>query len=237
MAFQFSGRPGRLQAGAGLAGAWWSVWGSQILASHRKPIGPRPFTSALPDAIVSREEQRDGDERLTPTDREAAAPELAVTAAVCGLFCEACSIFLASREDPKRLALLAERHGQTEEETYCEGCRSQRRSKYCRSCTLSSCAAERGYAFCGECDKFPCRELESFRVERPHRTEIYRNLVRIDTIGVQAWLVEAAERHTCPSCGTINSAYDLSCRACGHDPSCAFVAAHGEAIVRRLAGL
>ncbi|HEY5529603.1 MAG TPA: DUF3795 domain-containing protein [Thermoleophilia bacterium] len=171
---------------------------------------------------------------MTPFESKTDPSQIPPAAAVCGLFCEACAAFIASQEDPKRLSFLAARMGQTEEDTYCEGCRSESRSKYCRSCTLFACATERGHAFCGECTEYPCPEFESFRQERPHRAEIARDMERIGAAGAQAWVAQARERYMCPECRTINSAYDLKCRTCGHDPSTPFVAEHREAIAERL---
>ncbi len=161
-------------------------------------------------------------------------PSAPATAAVCGLYCDACSIFIASHEDPEQLALLASRMGWSIDEAYCDGCRAKRRTPYCRACGLFACAESRGYAFCGECETFPCAELEAFHRERPHRAEIYQSLEQIAEIGAKAWLAEVRNRYTCPSCGTLNSAYDLKCRSCGHEPANAYVAAHREAIVERL---
>ena len=120
------------------------------------------------------------------------------------------------------------------EEAHCDGCRSERRTPYCQACTLFACAEQRGHTFCQECDEYPCPALEEFRRARPHRIEIYDNLDRIADVGAQAWLDEARDRHRCPVCGTINSAYDLTCRTCGHDPGSAYAAAHHQAIVERL---
>ncbi|MFX1347012.1 MAG: DUF3795 domain-containing protein, partial [Promethearchaeota archaeon] len=48
-------------------------------------------------------------------------------AAVCGLFCPACTVFIATQEDPARLKLIANQFGITEEEMKCNGCRSDKR--------------------------------------------------------------------------------------------------------------
>jgi hypothetical protein len=155
---------------------------------------------------------------------------------VCGLYCDACTIFIGSREDPQRLTWFAARMGWSEEEARCDGCRAEKRTPYCEACELYKCAERRGYAFCGECEDYPCADLEAFQRERPHRAELYSNLARIGEIGAEAWLAEARERYSCPSCGTLNSAYDLACRACGREPGSAYAAAHREAILEALSG-
>jgi len=166
----------------------------------------------------------------------AGAPVPAV-AAVCGLYCEACSIYIGSHEDPQRLAALAARMGWSVEDAHCDGCRAERRTPYCRACTLFACAAGRGVSFCGECDDFPCAELDEFQRERPHRADLYEDLDRIADVGVDAWLVDVRRRFSCPSCGTLNSAYDLKCRGCGQEPASEFVAVHRAEILATLSRL
>jgi hypothetical protein len=97
---------------------------------------------------------------------------------------------------------------------------------------MYACAAGRGIDFCGECDRYPCADLQQFQAEKPHRLELWANLARIKAVGYEQWLAEIRGRYTCPRCRTINSCYDLQCRSCGGDPSCAFVAEHREAIER-----
>jgi len=46
-------------------------------------------------------------------------------AAVCGLFCPACTVYLGTREDPARLKAIAHRLGRTFEELECHGCRTE----------------------------------------------------------------------------------------------------------------
>jgi hypothetical protein len=166
-----------------------------------------------------------------PLDRTGEAP---VMAAVCGLFCSACTFFIGTHEDPARLERLAAAFGTGVDRLYCDGCHSERRLFYCATCHMFGCAQERGLASCGECPDSPCPELQAFVAERPHRADIYMDLARIAEIGQEAWIVEATTRYSCPECGTINSAYDLECRRCGREPSNAYVATHREEI---LAGL
>ena len=83
-------------------------------------------------------------------------------AAVCGLYCPACSIYIATHEDPVRLKFIAKQFGLTEEEMKCNGCRSDKRIPYCDTCKLYPCAEEKGIDFCGECDEYPCDDIKEF---------------------------------------------------------------------------
>ena len=155
-------------------------------------------------------------------------------AAVCGLYCEACSWLIATTEDPDRLKRLAAEAHFTEEESKCYGCRSNKRLPYCEKCKMAACAAERGIDFCSECQEYPCDDLKTFQSAMPHRIELWANLERIKSIGYKQWLKEIRENYTCPKCQTINSTYDLKCRKCGEKPSCNYVAKHKQAIEQYL---
>ena len=162
---------------------------------------------------------------------ERATTQPPAAAAVCGLFCPACTFYIGTHEDPARLDRLATSFGTSRDMLLCDGCRSDRRLFYCKDCHMSICAAERGYSYCAECPDQPCPQLQTFVAERPHRADIHRDLVRIADIGGEAWIAEATERHSCPDCGAINSAYDLVCRTCGRDPSSPYVEEHRDKIV------
>ena len=151
-------------------------------------------------------------------------------AAVCGLYCEACSWFIATTEDPERLKRMAAQFHFSEDESKCYGCRSDKRLSYCEKCKMSACAAERGIDFCSECEEYPCDDLKQFQSAMPHRIDLWVNLERIKAVGYQQWLKEIKENYTCPQCGTINSTYDLKCRKCGEEPSCNYVSKHKQEI-------
>jgi Protein of unknown function (DUF3795) len=151
-------------------------------------------------------------------------------AAVCGLYCSACSWFIATTEEPERLKKLAAELNYSAEESQCYGCRSDKRLPYCKRCNMFDCAAERGINFCSECEEYPCAELKKFQSAMPHRIEIWDNLERIKSHGYEEWLREIRENYICPQCQTINSTYDQKCRKCGRNPSCNYVAKHTQVI-------
>ncbi len=86
-------------------------------------------------------------------------------AAVCGLFCPSCTVYI---ESPERLVGIAERVQQPVEKLLCHGCRSEKRSYYCESlCTMYKCAADKGIDFCGECPEYSCEDLKVFQAAIP----------------------------------------------------------------------
>jgi hypothetical protein len=151
-------------------------------------------------------------------------------AAVCGLYCEACTLYIATAEDPARLKSLAGRLKLSEEAIKCHGCRSDKRWPYCEKCKMSACAAEKNIDFCIECGEYPCEELIKFQAAMPHRIELWDDLKRIKAIGYEEWLREIRKHYACPQCQTINSAYDLNCRKCGKEPGSEYVSRHKPAI-------
>ncbi|SFG93497.1 Protein of unknown function [Desulfotomaculum arcticum] len=157
-------------------------------------------------------------------------------AAVCGLFCPACGLFIGTKEDPERLKEIAGRFQRPVKEVECHGCRSEKRCFYCHeNCKMAKCAAEKRVDFCGECAEYPCAELKVFQAELPHRIELWESQERIKKAGFEKWYMEMVEHFTCPACGTLNSAYDMACRKCGTTPSCRYVNLHKDEIIQQLA--
>lgn len=151
-------------------------------------------------------------------------------AAVCGLYCEACRLFISTKEDPAALKQMAAMFGVSEEAVRCYGCRSDKRGPYCSTCRMFSCAAGRGIDFCVECGEYPCADLKRFQSERPHRIELWDDLAQIRAVGYEKWLGSVRTKYTCPRCGAVNSAYDVKCRKCGEEPSCEYVAKHRQEV-------
>jgi len=151
-------------------------------------------------------------------------------AAVCGLFCPACIVYIAAREPADKRAAIARSLGLEPEALRCDGCRSENRYSYCSTCQTVPCAQSRGIDFCGSCAEYPCDRLREFQNAYPHRLELWQSLDRIAAAGYETWFGEMLERFSCPSCGTLNSAYHLACRSCGKHPGSAFAAAHHEKI-------
>jgi hypothetical protein len=155
----------------------------------------------------------------------------------CGLYCGSCGIYLATQENnTEKLLQYALVLNQSLNETFCDGCRAERKSAHCsRMCSFIKCTFEKGIGFCGTCPKFPCKELTDFQSKMPHRTEILESQNRLKEIDWEQWLIEMKENYSCPECNTINSAYDLNCRRCGHFPSGRFAERHFLLIKSHLA--
>ena len=156
--------------------------------------------------------------------------------AACGLYCGSCGIYLATKEnDTGKLLQYAIALNQSFDETLCDGCRASRKSAHCsRMCLFIICTFEKGIEFCGTCQQFPCKELADFQSGMPHRVEILESQNRLKEIGWEQWFIEMKENYSCKQCNTINSAYDIACRNCGHIPSSRFDERHFQMIKSHL---
>jgi hypothetical protein len=157
-------------------------------------------------------------------------------AAACGLYCGSCGIYLATLEkDTEKLLQYAIVLNQSFDETFCDGCRADRKSVHCsKMCSFIKCIFEKGIDFCGACPEFPCKELTDFQSKMPHRVEILESQKRLKEIGWEQWLIEMKENYSCPQCNTVNTAYDMACRKCGHIPSSRFDERHFQMIKSHL---
>lgn len=154
--------------------------------------------------------------------------------AVCGLYCPACSLYIATDENGKRLEAVAAKLSQSVEDSRCGGCRSSLLSLHCRVCAFKSCASSRKISFCSQCGDYPCGDLRDFQAKMPHRAELWESLECVLREGHDKWLEKMEVDHSCAVCGTINSAYDMVCRSCGNAPASPFNARNEKAVKKHL---
>lgn len=159
------------------------------------------------------------------------------TAAYCGLYCESCSLYIGTNEEPQRLEHLAKRYGKSIDEMRCNGCRSDVLSFYCTACQIKTCIREKGLDFCSECPDYPCGILTEFQVKMPHRAELFDSLEYVKVNGYACWCEKMKADYSCEKCGSINPVYDLTCRKCGHTPPNPFVQRNGSKIRETLSNL
>ncbi len=96
--------------------------------------------------------------------------------AYCGLVCQTCPIYLATRQTNKEqqlrmrmeiIQLCKEHYGiqyALKDITDCDGCRTKggRLFSTCRTCIIRKCAEKKGLENCGHCPDYACRDLQSF---------------------------------------------------------------------------
>jgi hypothetical protein len=101
--------------------------------------------------------------------------------AYCGLVCQTCPIYLATRvesqEERERMRveiaqLCREQYGMAYEPqdiTDCDGCREDegRLFSACKDCAIRKCARQRGLESCASCGEYVCERLETFFASEP----------------------------------------------------------------------
>lgn len=105
-----------------------------------------------------------------------------VMIAYCGLTCQACPIYWATREKnkEKREKMRAELARICKEEyaiefkaediTDCDGCwiEGGRLFSGCYKCEIRKCVKQNGLENCAHCSEYACEKLEDFFVKQPH---------------------------------------------------------------------
>jgi hypothetical protein len=103
----------------------------------------------------------------------------------CGLICQTCPIFLATRQQNKEqqlrmrmeiVQLCREQYGiqyELEDITDCDGCRTEggRLFPTCRTCVIRKCARRKGLESCGHCSDYACTDLRAFLETDPEAKE------------------------------------------------------------------
>lgn len=145
---------------------------------------------------------------------------------VCGVFCLSCPVYIGTHENPEKLQYLARQSGYCVKDIECEGCRSEKVSAFCNKCAFKPCAKSKNVDFCPECSDYPCEDIKKFQTQMPHRKDLFETNEIIKKDGFEKWFESQIEQFSCPSCAIINSAYDLTCRNCGDNPSSEFTRKH-----------
>ena len=134
----------------------------------------------------------------------------------CGLYCGSCPFLMASRRD--ELDVIAERLEKDKKELFCEGCKGEQVSVFCKKCGIKQCALDHQVEFCFECDEYPCEKLQNFKNDdHPHHSVILKNLDSLKELGLEKWLELQQKLWSCQKCGTPFSWYDEKCQECGSE--------------------
>lgn len=146
--------------------------------------------------------------------------------APCGLYCGACGVYIATRDQNEKFrTLMGNLYGTRPEETKCLGCMQSDASdtlySYCKQCTIRDCVQSKGFYSCHQCDEWPCSMIENF----PFATGV-RVMKRAITLwrekaadygdekGSVEWARAECERYHCPSCGQPLFRGAQRCRVC-----------------------
>jgi hypothetical protein len=141
-------------------------------------------------------------------------------AGVCGIYCGACMIYRAYKDQDQALIQYLVGLGVPKETIHCEGCTSGIVPQQCAKCGFKDCAAQKGIAFCSDCKDLPCKSFIELSEERakkdnlPHLRLCPGSLDVLKQVGVQEWLKQQDKRWSCESCGRRLHWYTEKCPSC-----------------------
>jgi len=160
--------------------------------------------------------------KLIGQEADAAKKEKLV--ASCGLYCGACAMYLATKEDnyEGRRASIQKQFGGfdiklSKEDLLCDGCLSGGRlASFCRKCGMRDCATDKAKTRrCSECAEFSCSRITGFNKDGMlHHSEVLENLNQLRVMGIKDWAKHEEERWRCPVCKTAFAWYDSECVKC-----------------------
>ena len=119
--------------------------------------------------------------------------------APCGINCGICMAYLRDKNK-------------------CPGCRKlgEENKISCLRCRIRNCILRRG-DFCGDCSKFPCKDLEHLdkRYREKYRMSMINNLKLIEGIGLDEFVKVDSKKWACPVCGNNICVHNRKCYFCG----------------------
>jgi len=149
--------------------------------------------------------------------------------APCGLYCGACGVYIASRDNNEKFKqVMGNLYGTKPEQTECLGCMQPeppvKMYGYCRICGIRTCVRSKGYYSCHQCAEWPCGKIENFGFATGRRVmkstiPVWREKVKQfgDGKGSVEWARSVCERYHCSSCGKPLFRGAKRCRACGKE--------------------
>jgi len=145
-------------------------------------------------------------------------------AAPCGLYCGACTIYLAGkRGDRQLLGQIAQSLSQQMEQELkvedlaCDGCLSTETvAAVCRFCDIRDCALGKGLTNCSMCREVPCKRISDFNSDQyAHHHEVLENIRHQQDSGIDTWLSEQETKWQCSECSHDIDWYAVECPGCG----------------------
>ena len=137
----------------------------------------------------------------------------------CGLYCGACDHYRVTLDDGKHLLDTEKFKDQNLDDLTCQGCHSNKHTKWCSVCKMRLCAKDKEITHCALCDMFPCEIFKEFEEGgrkwegAKHRNDIRPNLDQIIELGEEKWLTHQKGRWQC-QCGHSYTFYEKDCIQC-----------------------
>jgi hypothetical protein len=137
----------------------------------------------------------------------------------CGLYCGACSIYRAQRDNQEYRSRLALRFNCPPEKVRCNGCGELTPECWGYECKFVKCLKWKGYEFCYECPEYENRTCQMFEEFSKNYLEedgvdLRKNLAMIKEGKIDKWLKDSKRFYTCKLCGKPMVAGAKSCHHC-----------------------
>ena len=148
--------------------------------------------------------------------------------APCGLYCGACAIYMAHRDNNRKFkerlvnlykgevpgkGVLPNADKLIADDTKCRGCLSDEQFMHCRQCEIRACTIEKGYTGCHQCDEFPCEHIERFPMAVGKKV-ILRAIPYRREVDTEKWIQDEEARYICPECGNKVFRGVVKCNQC-----------------------
>lgn len=138
----------------------------------------------------------------------------------CGLYCGACSIFRAQRDNPRLREAIANGVKCSVDAVRCQGCGGLTTECWCYGCKILACLKKKQYDYCYQCNEFVVRSCSLYQKLADDYQEagedIRKNLLMIKQGKVNEWLKEQELKYSCPSCHQPISVWDEKCYHCDY---------------------
>jgi len=140
----------------------------------------------------------------------------------CGLYCGACTIYRAERDDQGWRGKLAEKFNCTIEQVSCNGCGALTANCWGNGCKIVKCARAKGYNYCYECEEYKDNSCEKFanlynRYLENSSIDLRNNLVMIQEGKIDELLARSSERFKCKYCLKPTVAGAKTCHHCNRE--------------------
>lgn len=139
----------------------------------------------------------------------------------CGLYCGACGIYRAYRDDGELLTRIAGDFKCSLEKVRCEGCMALTPECWGYGCKIVRCLNSKGLQFCYECNEYEKITCEKYNKLANSYLEVGEDirisLTRIKRGEIEEWLSESEQKYKCPSCKNPLPVYGTGgkCHHCG----------------------
>ncbi|HYE09997.1 MAG TPA: DUF3795 domain-containing protein [Patescibacteria group bacterium] len=140
----------------------------------------------------------------------------------CGLYCGACTIYRAERDNQDWRSELASQFNCSSEQVRCNGCGSLTNECWGSGCKIVMCINSKGHKFCFECNEYKNNNCDKFskvanRYAERSKIDLRANLMMIQNGETESWLEESKNRFSCRICGRPVVAGSKTCHHCNKD--------------------